>query len=136
MSSYYGLAVAVGIPGTILFYLALVSGLLKPLARYRRDLRLMALCGMVVAGLLVGITESAIYSVGNCFAYLFWMGFALMIRRTVYRMRRVPMTAGGALKRLVGKERPRRLRRIAGSAVVGRSSRPLAKSWEIGTILK
>jgi hypothetical protein len=108
MSSYYGLAVAVGIPATILFYVALIGGLLQPLTRFRQDLKLVALCGMVVAGLLVGITESAIYSVGNCFAYLYWIGFALMIRRTVYHSMRVPMTAVGALK---SSRSPRRVRR-------------------------
>jgi hypothetical protein len=119
MSSYYGLAVAVGIPATVLFYLALASGLVRPLTKYRRDLRLMALCGLVIAGLLVGITESAIYSVGNCFAYLYWMGVALLVRRTVYRMKKIPMTRSGALQ--IG--RARRARRLVRKAVgCGRAS--------------
>ena len=99
MSSYYGMAVAVGIPATALFYLALAGSLVRPLTKYRRDFRLMALCGLLIAGLLVGITESAIYSVGNCFAYLYWMGISLMVRRTVYRTKKVPMMANGALRR-------------------------------------
>jgi len=122
MSSYYGLAVAVGIPGTILFYLAMIGGVLRPLTQYRRDLRLMALCGMVVAGLLVGITESALYSVGNCFAYFYWMGFALMIRRTVYHSLRVRITTGGALMK-AGRVRNVRRRGIAATRpfVAGRA---------------
>lgn len=99
MSSYYGLAVAVGIPAAILFYLGLAASLVVPLKNYWKDPQLVALCGMVIAGLLVGITESAIYSVGNCFAYFYWMGFMLMIRRTTYRKSGVPMTPDGALPR-------------------------------------
>ncbi|MCX6879274.1 MAG: O-antigen ligase family protein [Verrucomicrobia bacterium] len=112
MSSYYGLAVAVGIPATILFYLALVGGLVSSLRKYWWDARLVALCAMVIAGLLVGITESAIYSVGNCFAYLFWMGFMLMMRRSMYRRMRVPMTAQGALRLSSAKRRDRRPRSV------------------------
>jgi hypothetical protein len=112
MSSYFGLAVAVGIPGAVLFYLATIGGLVRPLTRYRRDPQLIALSGMVVAGLLVGITESAIYSVGGTFCYLYWMGFALMIRRTVYHRMRVPLTVGGGLKK-VGRE-GRARRRVKG----------------------
>jgi hypothetical protein len=106
MSSYYGLAVAVGIPAAVLFFLTLASAVVVPVARFRGDGRLMALCGLVVAGLLVGITESAIYSVGNCFAYLFWMGFAMMIRRSVYRSRRIKLNRHGAIARQ--QARPRR----------------------------
>lgn len=119
MSSYYGLAVAVGIPGTILFFLSIIAALVRPLTRFRRDLRLIALCGMVIAGLLVGITESAIYSVGNCFAYLFWMGFALLIRRSTYRSMRVPLTARGALPTRAAKRRERRPRRVPRKHPVG-----------------
>lgn len=99
MSSYYGLAVAVGIPGAIAFFSLLVFSTLTRLRRYWRDSHIVALSATIVAGLLVGITESAIYSVGNCFAYLFWICFALMIRRTVYRERSIRLGQGGALKR-------------------------------------
>lgn len=111
MSSYYGLAVAVGIPGAILFFLSIIAALVRPLIWFRRDLRLIALCGMVIAGLLAGITESAIYSVGNCFAYLFWMGFALLIRRSTYHRMKVHLTTLGALPQRSSKLRKRGMRR-------------------------
>lgn len=83
MSSYYGLAVAVGIPLTVLFFGALALSTLWGIFRYWRDHPMMTYSASVVAGMLAGITESAIYSVGNCFAYLFWMAFMLAIRRGI-----------------------------------------------------
>lgn len=120
MSSYYGLAVAVGIPATIGFFTLLIYPTLAGFVRYWRDPRFVALAAAVVAGLLVGITESAIYSVGNCFAYLFWTVFALMIRRLVYRQRGIRLNAEGAL-RIARQRRKRpaaqRLRKAATAAM-------------------
>ena len=84
MSSYYGLAVAVGIPVTILFYAVMAWSTLRGIYFRWRDHPMMAYSAAVVAGMLVGITESAIYSVGNCFAYWFWIAFMLAIRRGIY----------------------------------------------------
>lgn len=99
MSSYFGLAVAVGIPGAIIFFALVMIPTLTGLVRYWKDPQLVALAAAVVSGLLVGITESAIYAVGNCFCYLFWICFALMIRRLVYRQRGIRLNQDGALTR-------------------------------------
>lgn len=122
MSSYYGLAVAVGIPVTVLFYVMMGAVTLWALWQYWKDPLQVALCAAVIAGMLVGITESAIYSVGNCFAYLFWMAFALMIRRANYRALRVRMTKAGAVMNRPRKKRARGRRKSVQAA--GSERRP------------
>ena len=115
-SSYYGLAVSVGVPGAILFCLLIASAPLVALVRFRRNPQIVTLAATVVAGLLVGITESAIFSAGNCFAYLFWTVFALLIRRLVYQNRRIRLTRQGALLTRQGALRGRKRRGVPGFA--------------------
>lgn len=81
-SSYYGLAVQVGIPATVIFFGLLwgVAGL--GLARFPNDWRVVMYGATVVAGLMVSITESIIYSAGNSAAFLFWAVVMLFLRRT------------------------------------------------------
>jgi len=97
MSSYYGFAVTLGIPFTILFFSILWLGTLRSYRRYRLDPRLVAYSSTVFAGLVTCIAESAIYSAGNCFAFLFWIIVMLMVRRSLYLKYQIPMTASGAL---------------------------------------
>ncbi|MDB4432931.1 hypothetical protein N9135_01340 [Akkermansiaceae bacterium] len=99
MSSYYGLAVAIGIPAAVFFFLLVAFVLVSALIRFRKHPPIVALAATIVAGLLVGITESAICSVGNCFAYLFWTVFALLVRRLAYRDQRIRLNAEGGLLR-------------------------------------
>ena len=80
-SSYYGMAVQVGIPATVIFF-GLLWGLTGlGLARFPNDWRVVVYGATVVAGLVVSITESVIYSAGNCFSFLFWTVVMLMLKR-------------------------------------------------------
>lgn len=99
MSSYYGLAVAVGVPATVLCFVLLWLGTLFPVFRYRMDARLVACGGAVVSGLLVSIVEPALYSAGNCFAFFFWITLMLVLRRACYRRAGVRLGAAGELVR-------------------------------------
>jgi exopolysaccharide production protein ExoQ len=119
MSSYYGLAVAVGVPATVLFFVPLWLGTLFPMFHYRRDARLVACGAAVVSGLMVSIVEPALYSAGNCFAFLFWITLMLVLRRACYRRAGVRLGAAGELLRARRKApgrqnvRPHRARGIA-----------------------
>jgi len=108
MSSYYGLAVAVGIPATVLFFTALWLGTVFLLFKYHFDITLVGYGATVISGLMVSITETAIYSAGNCFSYLFWIAFMLIIRRARYRKSKVPLTRHGELSQKSAKSRGRR----------------------------
>jgi exopolysaccharide production protein ExoQ len=118
MSSYYGLAVAVGVPATVLFFVPLWLGTLFPMFRYRTDTQLVACGAAVVSGLLVSIVEPALYSAGNCFAFLFWTVLMVVLRRASYRRAGVRLGAAGELlragRRSLGRQnvRPHRARGI------------------------
>jgi hypothetical protein len=119
MSSYYGLAVAVGVPAAVLCFVPLWLGTLFPMFRYRTDARLVACGGAVVSGLLVSIVEPALFSAGNCFAFFFWITLMLVLRRASYRRAGVRLGAAGELlrarRKAAGrkKTRPHRARGIA-----------------------
>ncbi len=80
MSSYYGLAVAMGWPVTILFYFLLVSFIIGSMVIYWKDYYLMTLLGVLASGVIVSIFESVIYSAGNAFSFLFWVCLMLSVR--------------------------------------------------------
>lgn len=109
MSSYYGLAVAVGVPAAILFFVTLWIAALVPMFRYRTDTRLVACAGAVVSGLLISIVEPALYSAGNCFAFFFWITLMLVLRRASYRKFGVRLGAAGELLREKGRGPGRRM---------------------------
>jgi len=119
MSSYYGLAVAVGVPAAILAFVPLWLGTLIAMFRYRMDARLVACGGAVVSGLLISIVEPALFSAGNCFAFFFWITLMLVLRRACYRRAGVRLGAAGELlrprRRSPGRQnvRPHRARGIA-----------------------
>lgn len=119
MSSYYGLAVAVGVPATVLCFVLLWLGTLFTMFRYRTDARLVACGAAVVSGLLISIVEPALYSAGNCFAFLFWTMLMVVLRRASYRRAGVRLGAAGELlragRRPAGRQivRPHRARGIA-----------------------
>jgi hypothetical protein len=108
MSSYYGLAVQLGVPAAIFFFTLLgwlpVAGLIK---RWR-DLRLGTYCAAVIAGMMVCVTESAIYSAGNCFAWLLWIVVMLLMRRILKINRVLERKA----RRVISKIRQRPVRRL------------------------
>ncbi len=105
MSSYYGLAVAMGVPFTVFFFSVLWGIPIRNLLKFHGDGRLILYSSVVISGLLVCITESSIYSAGNPFAYFFWIVVMLMVRRSCYRKYGIRQTRGGALKRVPVKRR-------------------------------
>ena len=111
MSSYYGLAVTIGVPAAIVFFVLLWLGTLVAMFRYRMDACLVACAGGVVSGLLISIVEPALYSAGNCFAFLFWIMLMLLLRRASYRRAGVRLGATGELLRARRKAANRRLDR-------------------------
>jgi hypothetical protein len=118
MSSYYGLAVQVGIPATVLFFGLLWGGSIRALLRFRRDWQSVMFAATVVSGLLACVAESAIYSAGNCFAFLFWAVVMLMIRRG----RELDMAA--AVGQAIAKQE-RRKQRIGLNRPTPRPRRPM-----------
>lgn len=109
MSSYYGLAVSVGIPLAVGFFSAIAWVTVRCLRHFRRDGTSVVYGAVIIAGMLVGITESALYSVGNCFAYLFWIVVMLASRRDFYLHRAMVSRCG---QRELARKRAMRERRI------------------------
>lgn len=85
MSSYYGLAVAVGWPTTVLLMglLAMWIGCSLRVARSNHLVGIYA--ASLVSGLILCIFEPALFSAGNCFSFLFWLVFAMLARQMYYR---------------------------------------------------
>lgn len=81
MSSYYGLAVQLGVPVTIVGFTLLWCLPIAGLIRHHLDPKMVAYSAVTISGLLVCIAESALYSAGNCFAWFFWIVVMLLMRR-------------------------------------------------------
>jgi hypothetical protein len=81
MSSYYGLAVQLGVPATIIAFTLLWSLPIAGLIRHHLDAKMVAYSAVMISGLLVCINESALYSAGNCFAWFFWIVVMLLMHR-------------------------------------------------------
>ncbi len=88
MSSYYGLAVAMGWPVTITFYILLVGFIIGSMLIYWKDYYLITLLGALASGVVVSIFEPVIYSAGNAFSFLFWVCLMLSVRH-IRRRRKV-----------------------------------------------
>jgi len=97
MSSYHGMAVQIGRPLTYTFFALLWGFIAWCMISRWRDLRLVIYVGTLASGLIVCIFESAIYSAGNCFSFLFWVVFMLAVRRVHYRNIRVNLNRNGGL---------------------------------------
>lgn len=77
-NSFLGITVQLGVFGFLLFFSPLFYILFKPVKS--PDPFLYALMGIMIGGLIVGFFESWIYSVGNAFAFSFWVVVALLLR--------------------------------------------------------
>lgn len=77
-NTFLGMAVQMGIPVFTLFFFPIFYLLFKP--NKKQDALIYALTGMMIGGLLVGFFESWIYSVGNAFAFSFWVGVVILWR--------------------------------------------------------
>ncbi len=101
MSSYYGLAVAMGWPVTLAFFGLLGGFIVISIVRFWTDFYLVTLIATTASGMIVSIFEPAIYSAGNCFSFLFWVCFMLIVRRLKHmpRHRGVVRSVGSLPKR-------------------------------------
>jgi len=97
MSSYYGMAVNLGRPVTYLFFGGFWLWVLWGILRYRKNLMHLGYLLTVMGGLLVCVFETALYSAGNCFSYLFWIVVMLCVRRAVYQREKIGLRRDGAL---------------------------------------
>jgi len=82
-NSYLGLAVQVGIPGALLFYvplLMLAVSELRSKVKYSQMPLRFALRGVFAAGLVSAFAESWLYSMGNAFAFPFWICVMLLVQ--------------------------------------------------------
>jgi O-antigen ligase len=102
MSSYYGLAIQMGIPFTVLFFAAIWGFTLFVLATKYRDFLVFHYAAIIGGGLLQGITEPLLFSAGNIFSFFFWIIFMLMYRRLTYRRYGTPLGHYGELYRDTG----------------------------------
>ncbi len=87
MSSYYGLAVQMGLPITVIFFSLLWGSILLNIVRYWKDYVLVSLFATLISGLIVSVFENTLYSAGNMFSFLFWVWLMLALRRIKYRRR-------------------------------------------------
>jgi O-antigen ligase len=82
-NSYLGVTLQLGLIGATLFFGPLFWLLVREL-RLSRQGRLplvrYALQGVLIAGLVAGLAESWIYSVGNAFVFPFWTSVMLLVR--------------------------------------------------------
>ncbi len=82
-NSYLGLTTQVGLVGALAFFLPLVLLLRGSVRRSRGAVALHwinGLEGVLVAGLVACVFESWIYSMGNAFAFPFWLCVMLLVR--------------------------------------------------------
>jgi len=93
MSSYYGLAVAMGWPVTLAFIGLMGLFVFRGVRMARTDPYAGIYAASLLSGLIVCIFEPALFSAGNCFSFLFWLVFAMLARRLYYRKL---MAAGAA----------------------------------------
>ncbi|HIG21942.1 O-antigen ligase family protein [Henriciella sp.] len=84
MSSYYGLAVQIGKPITILFLASVIYFVASNLVFKIRFFNIYALSSIILGGLIVAIFEPVLFSAGNAFLYLYMIVFMLTARRLHY----------------------------------------------------
>lgn len=90
MSSYYGAAVQVGIPLSVLIFVLLWGYVLYALILKRRDFWSFHFAAIMAAGLIVSIFEPVLFSAGNAFSFIFYVVFMLLVRRLTYLKRKIP----------------------------------------------
>jgi exopolysaccharide production protein ExoQ len=91
-NAYIGLTAQLGYFGSILFFVPLIILFLKNFfSRYGSDLTTVTLNAVLLAGLMLCLTESWIYSMGNILALPFWTSVMLLIRRSYIRRLDIPV---------------------------------------------
>jgi O-antigen ligase len=77
-NAFLGIAVQMGIPGFLLFFSPLIYILLTPINSKGKTVY--CVTGLVIGGVVSGLFESWMYSVGSAFAFPFWVGIILLLR--------------------------------------------------------
>lgn len=106
MSSYYGLAVQLGVPFTLLFFVLIWGYTLNTLVRRMRDYWIFHYGAIIAAGLFLGISEPLLFSAGNIFSFFYWIVFMLMYRRLTYLRRGIAIWEYGELRMALPRARP------------------------------
>ena len=110
MSSYYGMAVVMGKPVAYVFFTSFWLWVLYGLYKHRANILMVGYLLTIAAGLVICIFETALYSAGNSFAYLFWIVVMLYLRRDVYKRNGIKLNKRGGLQRKAKKARRARMR--------------------------
>jgi hypothetical protein len=90
MSSYYGAAVQVGIPVSMMIFVLLWGYVFYALTIKRRDFWSFHYAAIMAAGLIVSAFEPILFSAGNAFSFIFYGVFMLLLRRLTYLRRMIP----------------------------------------------
>jgi O-antigen ligase len=77
-NAFLGIAVQMGIPCFVLFFAPLIYILLIPINSKSKIEY--CITGMIIGGLITGLFESWMYSVGSAFAFPFWVGIVLLLK--------------------------------------------------------
>ena len=77
-NAFLGIAVQMGIPGFLLFFSPLIYILLTPINKKGKTVY--CVTGLVIGGMVSGLFESWMYSVGSAFAFPFWVGIVVLLR--------------------------------------------------------
>lgn len=99
MSSYYGLAIQMGIPFALFFFAVFWIYVLAVMARRMSDFWIFHYAAIIAAGLVQGVTEPILFSAGNIFSFFYWIVFMLMYRRLTYQRRGIRLGSYGELYR-------------------------------------
>lgn len=97
MSSYYGLAIQLGVPLTVFFFGAVWGYILFVIFAKVQDFWRFSYAAVLAGGLIIAIFEPVLFSAGNAFSFLFTVVFMLLVRREAYRRRGVPLGENGEI---------------------------------------
>ena len=98
-NSYLGMTYQLGLVGSILLFLPLLALLFtRAFARRTESVQVASYEAVLFGGLIASLFESWVYSVGNAFAFPFWICVMLLIRGTGKRSLAAPAVASAALR--------------------------------------
>jgi O-antigen ligase len=95
MSSYYGLAVQIGVPLTLVFFGTLWGYILYILTLRAQNFWSYSYAAVLAGGLVLSAFEPVLFSAGNVFSFFYWIVFMLLVRREVYSGRGIPLGVNG-----------------------------------------
>lgn len=97
MSSYYGLAIQIGVPMAVLFFTVVWGYILFVIFTRVQDFWRFSYAAILAGGMIVAVFEPVLFSAGNAFSFVFLVVFMLLVRRETYRRRGVPLGEYGEI---------------------------------------